>query len=712
LNFKHLIFAWTKKNVCSNSYFSSCVLISICSDHIYEAVNPPSLYESGLVGGDPETSSLDRHTFHIPPELDVRKLAFHPFLLGFLEVLFLFTFHQIVSSEGLDGLDQPDPHDFGMDGDKEWSLYYEDHKHGPSSPKSFLAGVRTPLPRLGETSSMRPLKQGGESPLLPNQNQNEGQQDASSPLEIREEEEEGIPREMEVEKETPLGPQASEKSSARWRFGKISLPIRPKFNQWTGIKLLKKKGTNGKKTKGSQQESDEAPQVEQDQPIPGPSAQASQAKLRIHFDDSLDLSLRPPSPKTKDTQGETGQFLSPPQLPIELVEEAENLEELGHQAKLAQERIREEAKRLKIEKLQREEEAKAELKRIKMEEKLEKEREKVEQKRLKEEEKGMKQKEEAELKRQKQLEQEEVKRQKQLEQEELKRKHMEQEAEIKLMKLLEQEELKRTMEAEKEEIALKRQIQKEEESEKVAIQQAAKQNEEKLKLDALEAQIMESICKEEETQNPPKPTKVELFKRKLEDIDLRKRFKRKTNQAPPRPSPPRFKFTQSPQNELAVQYRQEIQERMEAMEDDSHIAPEPTILITQPSVEFESETHAQWLPPRPIPAHEPNEDEDKEEEQEKTRKVERKPIGQQLKGLGQRSKSMAARTSKSFKNGVNVIGKKMSAKYAEAIKDMRAQEEARRLAQEEKEKRQNSESVPSTPKVFRFKRRPKNAAVQ
>jgi len=214
-------------------------------DNLYEPVNPPPLYGTGS-GVLPKRDPLDRGSL---PRIDIPA-----------EI-------EIITSEGLDGLDQPDPHDRGFDGDREWA--HSDDEHSQAQKYTFTAGIRNSVKSTAsskeggesQTSSSRPLT--NKPTMAFEAKVKDIEMEGEKGKEMEEDQEGGVGGGEEgEEQEVPTGSQqhltptpARKKTTAfailkgkaadcagqmKQRF-KIALPIRPKLNQWEGVKLARKK---------------------------------------------------------------------------------------------------------------------------------------------------------------------------------------------------------------------------------------------------------------------------------------------------------------------------------------------------------------------------------------------------------------------------------------------------------------------------------------
>jgi hypothetical protein len=650
---------------------------------------------------------------------------------------------QIVNSEGLDGLDLPDPHDgHGFDGDREWG--HSDDEQVVPHKMSFCAGYRglenaKTSDSESHRSSIRPLTNktitfdpatkeeveevAGSSRRDVSRGRSRSRSRSRSPNPKEGAQKKTIPFEILRTKAAGVADQM------RQRFNKISLPIRPKLNQWEGSKLSrkrhKKKAAAAAPQEGEEEEEAAAVEVEEE----------AQAEFEENFE-------------PMDTTEQEFPFL--PQEPTEpqVAEAPKNKEEQKKE------------KEAKAEEQRKEKEAVAE-------EKKRKQKEQDDEKKLKAEEKK---KEQDELKRKKAEE-------KQLAKEESDKKK----AEEKAAKQKIQEEAKKAK--------LEEQLAKARETEEIERQK----NEELLRLREQEAAeksaassitfeaqpaeetlLLEEQQQEQEQPQTPTPTGTGSRRKKIKktfvqlpqlpkmpdlpqlphfDLDFKRKVIKRSKTPPGRPTPPKMKFKkdagggsmEETENQLAAQYASEIEARKLAMEEDNaeehdeatemvrHIRfPEPPIFVTQPSNEpsEESGSHKDW---KSFPSSSGRSEEEPAEDDQVSGAPGKSQVGtkerfdkfgKQLKGFGLKSKEIASKKSKSMGATMKVIGQdlhklgaKTSEKFQATIEEIKAKQDAAKARTKEKAKEAEDivheqtvvplqyESATEPRKKFRFRRR-------
>jgi len=628
---------------------------------------------------------------------------------------------QIITSDGLDGLDLPDRHCF--DGDKEWVHSDEEPSTSISVPPKalFTAGIRPGDAKVPDTSnsSMRPLTnksisfapdgQEGEEP----QPMDEDLQQVPSGSHGASHGTGAVPKKTYTPFEKLKSKAVGAADSVKQRF-KIGLPTRQKLSKEESAKLRRRP-----RKKGALEQEQEVPEdtevreeegemevVEQSEPQPAADTAEMETDVQEEESKNEDLASEK-AEKEEALRKEKEAKEEALRKEKEAKEEALRKEkEAKEEEKLRKQKEQEELKRQKAEEKQQ---AKEEAQRKKAEEKLAKQKAAEEAKKAAEEAKKAKLEEQLA----KAKEAQEIKRQK--EEEELK-KIREQEAlakELQEKKRLEDEQKRLREEEEAKQKAKEAEERKQEEAQRKLIEQEAAAAAAALAPVELQTTIPETdaatvaveqtessaapvqgdVEMEEETAPEPEPTTstpTGTGKRKVKkmtfpqmphlpkmpdlptlphiDLDFRKKIIKRSKTPPARPKPPKSKATPAleTENQLAAQYENEILARNAAMEEEEEeaqkapqtvVEPQTQIFVTQPSSDQQLEESETHV------EWEPNSPQGVDAEEPSTSK---KPVqakerldkfGKSLKGFGSKSKEVASQKSKAMGQKMKVIGK-------------------------------------------------------
>ncbi|XP_021961309.1 uncharacterized protein LOC110857018 isoform X1 [Folsomia candida] len=647
-------------------------------DNLYEPVNPPPLHDTGsavFYGKDTtDTGSLDgRRRIDIPPEIE------------------------IVNSEGLDGLDQPDPHDYGMDGDREW-VHSDDEQVVPSSKICFTAGIRGGDDKAtNKTISFDPATKNGsydedledEGMLDIPQEVPSGSRSGRSRSRSRSPNPTGPPKKTTTAFEILKNKAADAAGQVKQRFNKIALPTRPKLSQGEGFKLArgKKNGKKGKHPPAPGEEDQVAPMEEE-----GVEDVPALDQLALPKPDDF----FPPAGDDMDDEEPISTSSSVKEAQAQAAELARKEKEAAVEEKKRKQKEADELKKQKAEEKKREAEEKKreadELKRQKAEEKA---KAKEEADKKKAEEKALKAKLAEEAKKAK-LEEQLAKAREQEEQERLKNEE--------LLRLREQEAAARSAAGAFDEYPAESPLPPED------IPADMEEDEEQIKdvptptgTGSRKKKIKKTFVQLPKLPDIPRPTLPSF------DLDFKRKVIKRSKTPPARPTPPKLKQRrgleeETAENQLAAQYAGEIAARKLEFEQDEETGgppivrsvqfPQTPIFVTQPSTENNSvTTETESVPKKGTPSYRSDDVMDDEtssypgpsgdKPQPASTKERFDKFGQQVKTFSQKSKDIASKKSKAMGATMKVIGKdlqkfgvKTSEKFQATIEEIKQKQEA------------------------------------
>ncbi|ODM95678.1 hypothetical protein Ocin01_11002, partial [Orchesella cincta] len=326
-------------------------------ENLYEPVNPPPLYgNESYLSKDLQVPKAEERTIEIPPEIE------------------------ILTSEGLDGLDKPDPHDHGFDGDREWqNISASEDEQGTANRSSFTAGLRKDA---GEPRPTTPKSVGFADEPITHECPDEPDQEVPDDMQTDAEPGSSV---KHGRRKTPfdiLKSKAADAADHVKQKIRSAIPTRPKVKEGT----LKKGRRRGKAKHGETEEDEqEVPEdAEMKDAVEGGEA-AEQVEEAMDVSESKAGEEEGAADEVEESKDEEKKR--------QKAEEKEEKERKKAEEKLAKQAAAEEAKKAKLEeklaKAREAEEArqaKAEEERKKQEEKKEEEARKAAEKAAKEEE--------------------------------------------------------------------------------------------------------------------------------------------------------------------------------------------------------------------------------------------------------------------------------------------------------------------------------------
>ncbi|CAL8082088.1 unnamed protein product [Orchesella dallaii] len=335
------------------------------SENLYEPVNPPPLYgNESYLSKDLHVPQAEERTIEIPPEIE------------------------ILTSEGLDGLDKPDPHDGGFDGDREWQNLTSEDEQGTANRSSFTAGLRKDP---GEPRPTTPKSVGFAAETITHECPEEPDQEVPEDMQTDAEPAGSSKHGGHGRRKTPfdiLKSKAADAADHVKQKIKGAIPVRPKMKG--GRKRGKAKHT-GEAEEGEQEVPEDAEMKEAGEGVEGGEA-TEKAEEAMDVSESKAVETGEGAPEESEEKSDDKESKDD-EKKRQKAEEKEEKERKKAEEKLAKQQAAEEAKKAKLEeKLAKAKEAeearqaKAEEERKKQEEKKEEEARKAAEKAAKEEE--------------------------------------------------------------------------------------------------------------------------------------------------------------------------------------------------------------------------------------------------------------------------------------------------------------------------------------